>query len=96
MLYRTLSEAQAEHTFASWIGKGIVRFVGNYYRTYQFPDYHKCKRCRKANQRGRLHSNGAVCSICGNPYGGFVRQSRRWNGTWETMRHCYDSSGLLH
>ena len=97
MLHRTLSEAQ--HSARS--DTVIVRAtVGGrvYYRTYEFDSYrHKCRRCRNANQRGRLHSTGHVCEQCGNPYAGFVRQSRtKRSGKWETLRHVYGSSGKLH
>ena len=104
MLYRTLSEAQAEYAPYSWIEKVILRVTlqggQTYFRTYQFnSSRHKCKRCRNARHgvHGRLNSSGHICDICGNPYAGFVRQGRtNRTGRWETMRFCWSSSGRLH
>lgn len=108
MLHKTLLSAQKEPpASASWVQKAIVRVElpdGRvYFRTYQFDCYnHKCKRCRKAERnrygsRPRLPSTGETCSICGNPFGAFVRRyTSKRTGTWEVYRDSWASSGKLH
>jgi hypothetical protein len=100
MLYRTLSEAQAKGSYVSWIETVILRVKvagREFFRTYDFDSTrHKCKRCRKARQRGRLVTNGHVCPTCGNPYAGFIRQGRtKQGGKWiSTQGHV--GNGRLH
>lgn len=106
MIYRTLDEAYSERSHASW--KDVLRVKvtlkdgRTFYRTSTFDHYqHRCKRCRKANQRGRIRCAHAVgnqpCTICGNPYAHFTRQSRAFrDGKWITLEQCYGSGGNLH
>lgn len=109
MLYRTLSEAQADYRqyVASWVTRVYVTVTlsdgQTYVRTYDFDQTrHKCRRCRRAHRRPHAHrrrlaSTGHVCEICGNPYGGFVRQGvRKVLGRFEELNHCWSSSGRLH
>ncbi len=104
MIYRTLSEAQREPgPFASWKTRVILHVAladgRDFWRTYVHDQYlNKCRRCRRAGRAlNRLASTGHTCEQCGNPYCGFVRESRTCRtGTWQTMRHCWGSSGRLH
>jgi len=102
MLARTLSAAQKIRSYCTWIHTAIIKIClpsgQTYYRTYDFDStYHACRKCRKANQAGRIHSTGFVCEICGNPYASFVREHRTIRtGIWQTMRHCWGGGKRSH
>ncbi len=106
MIYRSLLDAQREPgPCASWKTKVIihVRLADGreFWRTYTDDAYgHRCKRCRGARKGPNGHklpSTGHLCYQCGNPYCGFVRQARSCrSGEWQTVRHCWSSSGRLH
>ena len=106
-LYKTLSEARmaTDTPMCSWQHRTIFHVVlddgREFYRSTVFDQYHKCKRCRNADRRDRIASAHAVgnthCPSCGNPYYSFVRQGvRRVGDTYETLHHCWSSSGRLH
>lgn len=104
MIYRTSAEAHREPgPFASWKYKCIVRVKLNggreFFRTYVHDSYSdRCKRCRNARQHGnRMASSGNVCDRCGNPFAGFVRNTRRHvNGNWQGIPGLWADSGNLH
>lgn len=102
MIYRTKAEALRQPgQMASWKATAVVavrlRDGRQFFRTYVFDQYaHKCKRCRRAAQPGRLAASGNTCDICGNPFAAFVRRGVRKTGAGYVRTDAWTGSGKLH